>query len=186
MGELGSTMSNLKRWLPALGAVVPLALLLVGCGQAALTAQPPATSGLEGNVSVDFLGDNGGIVGRVFVRAGKSNPDGYIPFFVEVPIIPDQDYRLNSIALEFVSETIEPSILLEPSGDLLGRGIEFSTSGSTVRLLMPDTGRHSDGTILVRFLAVNTTFGERGLQLTTKLKFGKGIGEARLTINPVS
>ncbi len=180
-------MRNLKIRLLQVGLVAMLGLVIAGCGQASLIALAPATSGEPGDVSVDFQDDDGNAAGRLFVRTGNSNPDGYVPFFVEFPIIGDQDYRLNSILLEFVSEGIQPSILLEPSGGLFGRGIEFSRSGpNVVQLHITDTGRQGDGTILVRFLAENTTFGQGGLRLNARLKFGKGIGEASLTINPVS
>jgi len=176
---------KIKKWLISV-TILTLALFMAGCGKASLTVVVPATPGEPGDISVDFQDDDGNTAGRLFVRTGNSNPDGFVPFFVEMPFIPDQDYRLNSILLEFVSEAIQPSILLEPEGALFGRGIEFTRSGTTVQLHIPDTGRHGDGTILIRFLAENTTFGEGGLRLNARLKFGKGIGEASLTIKPVS
>ena len=171
-------MRILKTRLLQVGLIALIGLVMAGCGQASLTALAPASGG-PGDISVDFQGDDGSTAGRLFVRTGNSNPDGYVPFFVEFPIIGDQDYRLNSILLEFVSEAIQPSILLEPSGGLFGRGIEFSGSGpNVVRLHIPDTGRKGDGTILVRCLAENTAFGEVGLGLKARLKFGHGIGGA--------
>jgi len=176
---------KIKKWLISV-TILTLALVMAGCGQASLTVVVPAPSGEPGDISVDFQDDDGNTAGRLFVRTGNSNPDGFVPFFVEIPFIPDQDYRLNSILLEFVSEAIQPSILLEPEGALFGRGIEFTRSGTTVQLHIPETGRHGDGTILIRFLAENTTFGQGGLRLNARLKFGQGIGEASLAIKPVS
>jgi len=177
-------MRILKIRLLGVGLIAMIGLVMASCGQASLTALAPA-SGDPGDISVGFQGDDGSTAGRLFVRTGNSNPDGYVPFFVEMPYMA-QGYRLNSILLEFVSEAIQPSILLEPEGTLFGRGIEFTRSGTTVKVRIPDTGRHGDGTVLIRFLAENNTFGQDGLRLNTRLKFGKGIGEASLTIKPVS
>ena len=118
-------MRELKSRLLLVDGIVMFGLVMAGCGQASLTVVVPATSGEPGGDSVDSQDGDGNTAGRLFVRTGNSNPDGYVPFFVEIPIVPDQDYRLNSILLEFVSEAVQPSILLEPSAPP-GRRIEFS------------------------------------------------------------
>ncbi len=81
---------KIKKWLISV-TILTLALVMAGCGKASLTVVVPATPGEPGDISVDFQDDDGNTAGRLFVRTGNSNPDGFDPFFVEMPFIPDQD-----------------------------------------------------------------------------------------------
>jgi hypothetical protein len=157
--------------------------MMAACGQSTLTTVVPESSREQGDATAYFQDGNGNIVGEVFVRSGSSAPDGYVPFLVEIPIVPDQDYRLNSFTLEFTSEMDLPSIFAEPSGDLLN-GMEFSRTGRVVRLSVPNAGSRGESTVLVRFLAEKTAFSGGGLQLNATLKLKKGTGEASLMIKP--
>ena len=154
-----------------IGTLIVLMIVATGYGQTSLATGAlygPAGSGL---VSIDFL-QEGIPVGHLNVASSSISTDAHVRFFVEIPIVPVQDYRLDSFDLEFVSDALQPSIMLEPSGDLLGHGIEYTNSGSTVRLHVPATRSLGDGTILVRFLADKMAFGDHGLHLNAKLTSG--------------
>ena len=164
----------------SLAAVVVLA----ACGDnTTLSTGSPDTSGEPGEVISKYFDDDGNTVGQVFVRASHVNADGYVPFFVEIPITPDRFYRLNSFSLEFISEVDEPSILIEPSGQLFN-GMEFSQIGNVMRVGVPYAGKRGNSTILINFLADSTAFDGDGLQLDAMLEMDSGKGIASMFIKP--
>ncbi len=159
-------------------------VVLAACGEnITLTTGSPDTSGEPGDVLSKYFDDEGNTVGQVFVRAGRVNADGYVPFFVEIPITPERYYRLNSFSLEFISEVDEPSILIEPSGQLLN-GMEFSQIGNVLRVGVPYAGKRGNSTILINFLAESAAFNGDGLRLDTMLEMDSGKGIASMFINP--
>ena len=167
----------------ALAATIVM-LLLAACGSAPITAGPPHTPGSPGitnggDVSLDFL-QNGERIGGLNVRAGSGDRE-LVRFFVELPFA-GQDYRLDSITLELTGEGVQPLIMLEPSQGTLTENISFSRVDSTVRLVVPDTDRHGDGTILFNLLASRDAFGTNGIRLHADLRFGAGDAEADLVI----
>ena len=163
-------------------AALLMVLLLAACGQSAVTAGE-VRSDTPGEAAVDFFQD-GDRVGHLFARVQSTEKTDLVRFFVEVPIVADEDYRLDSLTLEFVSDAIQPLIMLEPSNGSLTQDIDFFRVDSAVRLAVPDTGHAGDGTVLFNFLANTEAFGENGLRLHAKLKFGAGEGEAALVIQP--
>ena len=171
--------------------VATLLLLTAGCAQAPIRAgEPynpggsPATAPTE--IAVDLFQDGDVLVGTMYARVDTPSPDGYVQFLVEFPIFPHQDYRLDSLTLELISEAVQPTIMMEPStGDLMD-DIGFSRSNSTVRLHIPDTGRHGDGTILLKFVAERQAFGVHGLRLHAELGLSRGDAEDDLIIKPAS
>ncbi len=92
------------------------------------------------NVAVDFFQDDDRL-GSIYIRTQAANGD-FVRFFIEVPIIADQDYRLDAVEFEFISDAIEPLIMLEPAHGTLTQDISFTRVDSMVRLSIPDTGRH--------------------------------------------
>ena len=165
-----------------LGAI--LVLLLAGCGQASITSGAPYSSGTPDvvDVAVDFFQDDDR-VGELYVNTRGANGD-FVSFFIEVPVIGDQDYRLDSVEFEFMSDVIQPLIMLKPSGGTLTQDISFTRIDSMVRLSVPDTGRHGDGTVLFDFLAAKEVFEGNGLRLHAELGFGAGDAVADLLIEP--
>ena len=161
-----------------------MVLLLAGCGQASITSSAPQTSADSqyGEVVVDFF-QNDDQVGKLYVRTQAVIGD-FVLFLIEVPIIDDPDYRLDSVEFEFRSEVIQPLIMVEPSGGTLTQGISFTRVDSMVRLSVPDTGRHGDGTVLFKFLAGKEIFDGNKLQLHAELGFGSGDAVADLLIEP--
>lgn len=168
--------------------ILTLALLVVlaACGEnTTLTTSSPDTSGEPGEALSKYFDKDGNTVGQVFVRAGNVKPDGYVSFYVEIPITPDRYYRLNSFSLEFVSEKDQPSILVEPSGQLFN-GMEFSQIGNVVRVGVPYAGKRGNSTILINFLAEDAAFAGDGLRLNSMLEMDSGIGKASLLIKPAT
>ena len=66
------------------------------------------------NVAVDFFQDDDRL-GSIYIRTQEAHVD-LVRFFIEVPIIDDQDYRLDAVKFEFMSDVIQPLIMLAPSG----------------------------------------------------------------------
>ena len=165
-------------------SVVTMVLLLAGCGQASITSGAPYSSGTPDvvDVAVDFFQDDDR-VGELYVNTQGANGD-FVSFFIEVPIIGEQDYRLDSVGFEFTSDVIQPLILLEPSSGMLIQDISFTRVDSMVRLSVPDTGRHGDGTVLFNFLAGKEVFKGNGLRLHAELGFRAGDAVANLIIDP--
>ena len=161
-----------------------MVLLLAGCGQGSITRSEPYTSGTPDvvDVAVDFFQDDDR-VGSLYIRTQEAYGD-LVRFLIEVPIIDDQDYRLDAVKFEFMSDAIQPLILLAPSGGTLTKDISFTRVDSIVRLSVPDTGRHGDGTVLFNFLAGKDVFEGNGLRLHAELEFGAGNAVADLLIDP--
>ena len=167
-------------------AVGALVLLLAGCVQASITSGAPHTPGdsADGEVVVDFF-QNEDQVGKLYVRTQTTESD-LVRFFIEVPYIGVQDYRLDAVKFEFVSDVIQPLIMLEPSSGALTKDIGFTRIDSMVRLSVPDLGQAGDGTVLFEFLAGKEVFAGNGLRLHAELEFGAGDAVADLVIVPAS
>lgn len=169
------------------GALVIL-LFAAACSSSAIIAGPPHTPGAAdvtnpGEVTVDFFQTNE-LVGRINVRS-SSGVGEYVHITIEVPIVPDQDYRLDSATFEFRSDVIEPLIMLAPGGRALTEGIIFSRiEPGTVRLEVPDTGAHGDGTMRFEFLAGRDAIGSDGMRLHASLQFGAGDAQIDMLILP--
>ena len=174
----------MKHRITFLVLALTLLMAFAACGEnITLSTGSPDTSGGPGEVLAKYFDEEGNTVGQVFVRAGQVNADGYVPFFVEIPITPDRYYRLNSFSLEFVSEMDEPSILIEPSGQLLN-GMEFSQIGNVLRVGVPYAGKRGNSTILINFRAESAAFNGDGLRLDTMLEMDSGKGIASMFIKP--
>lgn len=170
--------------LTVLALALVAVMVLAACGESTtLSTSAPDTSIEPGSALSKYFDDDGNTVGQVFVRAGSVKPDGYVPFLVEIPITPDRFYRLNSFSLEFVSEVDQPSILIEPSGQLFN-GMEFSQIGNVVRVGVPYAGKRGNSTIVINFLAEDVAFAGDGLRLNAMLELESGTGIASLLINP--
>ena len=170
--------------------VATLLLLTAGCAQAPIRPGEPYNPGgsqatAPTEIAVDLFQDGDVLVGTMYARVDSPSPAGYVRFLVEFPYI-GQDYRLDSLRLELISEAVQPTIMMEPSTGGLMDDINFSRSNSTVQLHIPDTGRHGDGTILLKFVAERQAFGEDGLRLHAELGLGRGDAEADLIIKPAS
>ncbi|MDA1035421.1 MAG: hypothetical protein O3B65_00900 [Chloroflexi bacterium] len=170
----------------AVGAMFIL-LLLASCGTTSVAVGAPHTPGeLEitepSQVTVDFFQDNQRI-GGINLRAGSGEGD-HVPFFVELPLVPDQDYRLDSLTLEFVGDGVKPLIMLAPSPGTLAESISFSRVESAVLLQVADTGIYGDSTIRFEMLASREAFGGDGIRLHANLRFGRGEVEADLVLQP--
>ena len=161
-----------------------LVLLSAGCGPATITSGAPYSSGTPDvvDVAVDFFQDDDR-VGELYVNTRGANGD-FVSFFIEVPVIGDQDYRFDSVEFEFMSDVIQPLIMLKPSGGTLTQDISFTRIDSMVQLSVPDTGRHGDGTVLFDFLAGKEVFDGNGLRSHAELGFGVGDAVANLLIEP--
>jgi ABC-type Fe3+-hydroxamate transport system substrate-binding protein len=176
----------MKSRLTLLALTLALLVVLAACGaKTTLTTSPPATSSEPGEAVSIYFDDDGNTVGQVFVRAGIVKPDGYVSFLVEIPKTPDRYYRLNSFSLEFVSEKDQPSILVEPSGQLFN-GMEFSQIDNVVRIGVPYAGKRGNSTILINFLAEDAAFAGDGLRLNSMLEMDSGTGRASLLIKPAT
>ena len=167
----------------AMGVMV---LLLAGCGQASITSGAPQSlrDSEAGEVVVDFF-QNDDQVGKLYIRTQAAESD-LVRFFIEVPHIGGQDYRLDAVKFEFVSDVIQPLIMLEPSSGALTQDIGFTRIDSMVRLSVPDLGQAGDGTVLFGFLAGREVFAGNGLRLHAELEFGAGDAVADLVIVPAS
>ena len=171
--------------LPALLSVI--VLLTVACSSAPVTAGPPHTPGVAGvtdpaEVTVDlFQSDQ--LVGRINVRSTAGGGD-FVRLLVQMPIVPDQDYRLDSLMFEFRTDVIQPQILLQPANGTLTEEISFRRIDSAVRFVVPDTGAHGDGTVLFEFLVGRDAFGSSGLRLHVELQLNAGDAETDLVILP--
>ena len=77
-------------------------------------------------------------VGSLYIRTQEAHGD-LVRFLIKVPIIADQDYRLDAVEFEFMSDVIEPLIMLEPAHGTLTQDISFTRVDSMVRLSVPDT-----------------------------------------------
>ena len=160
-----------------------MVLLLAGCGQAPITSGAPHKSGQSDVVdaAVDFFQDDDR-VGSLYIRTQEAHLD-LLRFFIEVPMIAQQDYRLDAVQFESMSDAIEPLIMLEPAHGTLTQDISFTRVDSMVRLSVPDTGRAGDGTVLFKFLAGKEVFDGNGLRLHAGLVFGAGDAVADLLID---
>lgn len=170
--------------MPKTLSTMALVLLLAACGSSPITTSEPQTSanteGVEpGDLSVDFVQD-GERIGSLFVRANSTAPD-LVPFLIEMPYI-GEGYRLDAITLDFTGEGVMPLIMLEPAPGTLTENVTFSRIDSTVRLAIPDTGKHGDGTILLNMLASRAAFGASGIRLHANLAFGSGDAVADVVI----
>ena len=175
---------SMKNRLTLVALTLVLLIVLTACGdKTTLTTSSPDTSGEPGEAVSKYFDDDGNTVGQVFVRAGSVQSDGYVSLFVEIPITPDRFYRLNSFSLEFVSEKDQPSILVEPSGQLFN-GMEFSQIDNVVRIGVPYAGKRGNSTILINFLAEDAAFAGDGLRLNSMLEMDSGIGKASLLFKP--
>ncbi len=161
-----------------------MVLVLAACGQASITSGAPYSSGTRDvvDVAVDFFQDHDR-VGKLYIRTREAHGN-LVRFLIEVPIVADSDYRLDTVDFEFMSDLIQPLIMLEPSGGTLTQDISFTRVGSMVRLSVPDTGQHGDGTVLFNFLAEKEVFAGHGLWLHAELGFGAGDAVADLLIEP--
>ena len=164
--------------------VCAIVMLLVGCSQASITSGAPHSSGTPDvvDIAVDFFQDND-LVGKLYIRTQGVHGD-LVSFFIEVPVVGDEDYRLDGLEFEFMSDAIQPLIMLEPSSGALTEDISFTRVDSTVRLSVPDTGRAGNGTVLFNFLAGADVLGGDGLRLQAELEFGAGTAVADLLIKP--
>ncbi|PKB71254.1 MAG: hypothetical protein BZY87_06470 [SAR202 cluster bacterium Io17-Chloro-G6] len=181
-------MSKRRSLTMVMGVIVgaTLVLLLAGCGQASIKSGTPHTSGDSefGAVAVDFFQDNNH-VGKMYIRTQPAIGN-FVSFFIEVPYIGDQDYRLDSVEFEFLSDVIQPLIMLEPSQGALTEDISFTRVNSMVRLSIPDTGQAGNGTVLFDFLGGKEVFDGNGLRLHAELGFGAGDAVADLRIEPAT
>ena len=174
----------MKSRLTLLTLTLALLVVLAACGDnTTLTTSSPDTSREPGEAVSKYFDDNGNTSGQFIVGAGSVQSVVYVSSYVEIPITPDRYYRLNSFSLEFVSEKDQPSILVEPSGQLFN-GMEFSQIDNVVRIGVPYAGKRGNSTILINFLAENAAFAGDGLRLNSMLAMDSGIGKASLCLKP--
>ena len=157
-------------------------VLLAGCDKTSVRSGTPYPSGTPdvADIAVDFFQEEKPI-GKLYINTRGISGD-FVRFLIQVPIIDAEDYRLDSVMFEFMSDEIQPVIMLEPATGTLTQNISFIRVGSVVWLTVPDTGRHGDGTILFSFLAEKQVFKGDGLRLHAELEFGAGDAGADLLI----
>ena len=79
-----------------------MVLVLAACGQASITSGAPHTSMTPDvvDVEVDFFQDDDR-VGSLYIRTEVTQGD-LVHILIEVPIIAEEDYRLNAVVFELV------------------------------------------------------------------------------------
>jgi hypothetical protein len=161
-------------------SAIAASLLLAACGQSPIV--PSSATIDDGVISVDFLQDDE-IVGRLYVRAQPILGD-YVPFLIEIPYVGSGDYRLDSLQLDFITDVIDPTIMLEPPTQTPIYVVSGPAGGSVVHLTIEDTGLAGNSTILLEFLAAKEVFSGEGLRLHAELGLASGDAIADVPITP--